>query len=150
MANLKPTYVIFITENDVLGGGFPLYHIDRKISELNNKLFCDGSHIIYVNGAYTNESEPIGMLIHDFKCKSANEMHYPILADRARYFKETEGGQEHMCKLMEEYGKEVSIKSAVDTARRYGASESAILADIMEQFGLSESEAKDYLLKKSA
>ncbi|MCD7847841.1 MAG: PD-(D/E)XK nuclease family transposase [Oscillospiraceae bacterium] len=150
---LKPAYVIFITENDVLGGGLPLYHIDREIKELD-KPFEDGSHIIYVNGAYTNESEPIGKLIHDFKCKSASEMHYTILADRARYFKETEGGQEHMCKLMEDFRDEIvkdsEIYGFVKSARLYGIAEDAILKDIVEQFGLSESEAKGYLLKKSA
>jgi len=55
-----------------------------------------------------------------------------------------------MCKLMEDMRNDVAIKATVDTARRYGVSESAILADIMEQFGLSESEAKGYMLKKSA
>ena len=41
------TYVIFITEHDVLKGGLPLYHINRKIEE-NGMTFCDESHIIYV------------------------------------------------------------------------------------------------------
>ena len=29
---LNETYVIFITENDVLGHGLPIYHIDRVIN----------------------------------------------------------------------------------------------------------------------
>ena len=33
--NLKESYVIFITESDVLGKGFPLYHIERMIQETN-------------------------------------------------------------------------------------------------------------------
>lgn len=59
-----------------------------------------------------------------------------------------------MSKLIEdmltEYGKEMAIVSAVDTARRYCVSESVILADIMKRFNLSESEAESYMLKKSA
>ena len=46
--NLCESYVIFITENDVLGKGLPLYHIDRVISE-TGEFFGDDSHIIYVN-----------------------------------------------------------------------------------------------------
>lgn len=30
---LNETYVIFITEHDVLGGGQPIYHVDRTIKE---------------------------------------------------------------------------------------------------------------------
>ncbi|MCD7733364.1 MAG: PD-(D/E)XK nuclease family transposase [Oscillospiraceae bacterium] len=144
--NLKPSYVIFITERDILGGGFPLYHIDRRIEELDYESFGDGSHIVYVNGEYKNEETPIGMLMHDFRCTSADEMHYDILANRVRYFKETEGGRVQMCKMMEE----LTIMTTIETARRYGVSEDTILADIMKQFELSETEAKEYMLKKSA
>ena len=45
---LKETYVIFITENDVLKGGLPIYHVERAILE-TGKLFNDKAHIIYVN-----------------------------------------------------------------------------------------------------
>lgn len=33
---IKDSYVIFITQNDVLKGGLPIYHIDRTIKELKN------------------------------------------------------------------------------------------------------------------
>ena len=45
---LPDTYVIFITENDVLHDNLPLYNIRRRIDE-NAKCFEDGSRIIYVN-----------------------------------------------------------------------------------------------------
>jgi predicted transposase/invertase (TIGR01784 family) len=32
---LRDTYVIFITENDVMGGGKEVYHVNRKIEELS-------------------------------------------------------------------------------------------------------------------
>ncbi|MCD7736995.1 MAG: Rpn family recombination-promoting nuclease/putative transposase, partial [Lachnospiraceae bacterium] len=90
IVKLAPAYVIFITENDVLGGGLPMYHINRTVEEMNHKVFGDGSHIIYVNGAFDDESSQIGMLMHDFRCTSAEDMHFAVLADRVRYFKETE------------------------------------------------------------
>ena len=72
--DLTDTYVIFITENDKFGKGLPLYHIDRKVSELEDALFCDGSHIIYVNGAFRNMDHPVGQLMHDFQCCRADDM----------------------------------------------------------------------------
>ena len=32
--------------------------------------FGDGSHIIYVNGSYKDDSDPVGRLMHDFRCLS--------------------------------------------------------------------------------
>ncbi len=99
---LYDAYVIFITETDVLKGGEPLYHIDRTIRELDHKEFDDGSHIIYLNCAYSDEKTPIGKLVHDLKCTKPDEMYYSALADRVRYFKETKGGKEAVCKAFEE------------------------------------------------
>lgn len=98
---LRDSYVIFITENDVMKHGLPMYHADRVIKELNQDL-KDGSHIIYVNGAYKNDTDPVGKLMHDFRCRSAVDMFYSELAEPVRYYKETEGGQYTMCKAMEE------------------------------------------------
>jgi len=98
---IHDSYVIFITENDCMGQGLPLYHIERTIQE-TGKLFKDGSHIIYVNGSYKNDSTPIGKLMHDFRCTCAIDMFYEALKKPVRHFKETEGGQNQMCKAMEE------------------------------------------------
>ena len=83
---LPETYVIFITANDVLGDGFPLYHIERTIRE-SAKTFNDGAHIICVNGAYRG-NDPIGDLMHDFSCKEAGEMKSTVLAEKAKSLKE--------------------------------------------------------------
>ena len=45
---LNETYVIFITEHDVLRAGLPMYHIDRVVQETGG-LFGDEAHILYVN-----------------------------------------------------------------------------------------------------
>ncbi len=97
---LADTYVIFITENDVLKEGLPLYHIERTIKE-TGKDFGDGSHIIYVNSTIRDETA-LGKLMHDFFCTDPNEMYYKTLADRARYFKENEKGVNTMCQMMQE------------------------------------------------
>ena len=99
--DIHDSYVIFITENDVIGAGLSLYHIDRMIKETGEG-FVDGSHIIYVNGSYKNDSDPIGKLMHDFRCTNPEDMFYSLLAEQVRYFKETEGGRKDMCKAVEE------------------------------------------------
>ena len=102
---LPETYVIFITENDVLGGNLPIYHIDRTIQE-SKELFQDESHIIYVNSQITDETE-LGKLMQDFRCTSAKDMNNPVLAKRVSYFKEDQEGVAVMCKEMELMREEV-------------------------------------------
>ena len=53
------------------------------------------------HAAYRDES-PIGLLMHDFSCKNPDDMHYKVLADKIRYFKEDENGVAAMCKIMED------------------------------------------------
>ena len=96
---LPESYVIFITRDDILGYGLPIYHIDRQIKELN-EAFQDEAHIIYVNSRKQNDTE-LGKLMHDLHCKKADEMHCPILAKRVDELKETQKGVELMCHEME-------------------------------------------------
>ena len=96
---LPESYVIFITRDDILGYGLPIYHIDRQIKELN-EAFQDEAHIIYVNSRNQDDTE-LGRLMHDLHCKKADEMHSPILAKRVYELKETQKGVELMCHAME-------------------------------------------------
>ena len=107
LENLVETYVIFITEHDVLGKGKPIYHIDRVIKETGEN-FGDEAHILYVNGEYRDES-PIGTLMHDFSCTNAKDIKYRTLAERVRYFKEDEKGVAAMCKAMEDMRDEAAL-----------------------------------------
>ena len=102
-SDLPETFVIFITENDVIGEGLPLYKIERKITN-TGKSFDDGEHIIYVNGAYDNKDDTsdLAKLIHDFRCKKADEMVLTPFADIMKFLKETPKGVDRMCKIMEE------------------------------------------------
>ena len=113
---LPETYVIFITESDVMGVNKPIYHIDRIINE-TGKPFNDEAHIIYVNGAYRDES-PLGLLMHDFACINPEDMHYKILADKTRYFKEDEKGVAAMCRAVEELCNDAKIEEKRETAIR--------------------------------
>lgn len=112
---LSETYVIFITEHDVLKAGQPIYHIDRIIQETGTS-FGDGSHILYVN-AQIKDNTALGQLMHDFDCTRAEEMHYPILANRVRYFKEDQEGVATMSRIFEEIKREAAQEAARKTAR---------------------------------
>lgn len=80
------------------------------------ELFDDGSHIIYVNGAYRDES-PIGKLMHDFSCTQPKDMNYKVLADRSRFFKEEEEGVAIMCKAMEDMRNQTAKEKALQIAK---------------------------------
>lgn len=98
--SLPETFVVFITENDVIGKGKALYPVERCFLD-SGEIFDDGSHIIYANGSYRDET-PIGKLMHDFSCTNPSEMYYGVLADRTRFFKESKEGIAVMCKAMED------------------------------------------------
>ncbi len=149
---LPETWVIFITENDVMGKGLPLYPIERCFLETGER-FEDGSHILYVNGAYRGDT-PIGKLMHDFSCTDAADMYYGILANRVRFFKESKEGIEIMCKAMEDMRNE-SLQEGIRegmkaTARRMLAAGKYALEEIVNISGLSLEEVKQLKADRSA
>ena len=116
--NIPDSYVIFITENDVMKGNQPIDPVERYVVVGENKvLFDDGSHIIYVNGKYRGNDE-IGKLMHDFSCTNPDDMNYEALAKKARYYKQDKKGVAAMCKIMEDMRNEAVLENARETARR--------------------------------
>lgn len=112
--DLPESYVIFITENDVLNQGLSIYKIERTVNQ-TSVLFGDGSHIMFVNGQY-NGDDSIGKLMHDFRCKNAEEMNYSVLANKVKYFKTDEGGSNAMCRMMEDMRNETAYAAKKDNA----------------------------------
>ena len=130
---LPETYIIFITEKDVLGRGKAVYRIDRMID--GDEPFGDGAHIVFVNGAFRGDT-PIGQLMHDFNCTNVEEFCHPALRQRTRYFKEDTEGVGSMCRMMEEMRNEVALESKIatwiDDAKK-----------MMERFHVSREDAVD-------
>lgn len=129
---LPETYTIFITENDIYGKGLPFYPIER-MNMATGEMFGDGEHILYVNGSYRGDDE-IGNLMHDFSCSDPDDMINKDLADRSRYFKETEEGVETVCKVMEEMRTEKERETRLDDIR-----------NLMDTLKLSVEQAMDAL-----
>ena len=119
--------MIFITRDNILGYGLPIYHIDRQIKEIN-KAFQDEVHIIYVNSRKQDDTE-LGRLMHDLHCKSADEVHSPVLAKRVHELKETQKGVELMCHEMEKIyseGMESGEKRGIEKGELKKAKETAL------------------------
>jgi len=112
--DLRESYVIFITEHDVLGEGEPVYVIERTIVK-SGRLFGDGEHIIYVNCAHSDAATELGKLVHDLTCSNPDEMYFMQIAEVVRYFKETEEGREEMCKLLDDLINEAVTEAVAET-----------------------------------
>lgn len=134
---LNETYVIFITENDVLRGGLPIYHINRIIEEMG-KSFGDEAHIIYVNSQIKDDTA-LGKLMHDFTCTNPDDMNYSVLAQRVRYFKEDTKGVATMCRAFEEV-REEAAREAAEKAKR---DQSIKIARKMLKTGMAYEEIAD-------
>ena len=146
--DLPETYVVFITENDVMGKGKPLYQIERCFLGTGER-FEDGSHILYVNGAYRDES-PIGKLMHDFSCTNPSDMYYGVLADRVKFFKESKEGIAVMCKAMEDMRNQTLKEGMMEVALRMLKAGKYALDEIAAISGLPLDEVKKLKADKTA
>ena len=131
----------------MLRGGLPIYHINRIIEEMG-KSFGDEAHIIYVNSQIKDDTA-LGKLMHDFTCTNPDDMNYPVLAQRVRYFKEDTKGVAAMCRAMEKMRDETEHETSVKHAL-------AMLADgvpcekVAKYTDLSIEEVRALAEKKSA
>ena len=74
-------------------------YISRKIRE-NGKDFPDRAHIIYVDSKNQEDTE-LGRLMHDFHCKSPEEMYHSVLQKQVFRLKKTREGVNFMCREMD-------------------------------------------------
>jgi hypothetical protein len=153
---LRDTYVIFLTENDVMGGGQEVYVYERR-EKKSGKFLCDGTHIIYVNGA-TRSATEIGRLVHDLQCPDAAKMYFEVLRQRVSQFKNSEEGRYTMCRAMERIAERNKAEGRAEgkaegeargkretmlaTAKRMLKSGMLALKDIAKFSGLSLAEVK--------
>ena len=111
---LPDTYVIFITENDVLHDNLPLYNIRRRIDE-NAKCFEDGSRIIYVNSQRRDDTA-LGKLMQDLYCTEPKNLHYHEFAERMEFLKYSKEGEEKMTDVIAARKAEALAKEAAKKA----------------------------------
>ena len=141
---LRDTYVIFITENDVMKRGKDAYSYQRREDDTGECL-GDGTHIIYVNGA-TRSATEIGKLVHDLLCRDAAKMYFDVLRKRVSQFKNSEEGRRTMCeaveRIAERRGARVKRETMLATAKRLLANGKLVLKEIAQCTGLSLAQVK--------
>ena len=96
-------------------------YISRKIRE-NGKNFPDSAHIIYVDSKNQEDTE-LGRLMHDFHCKSAEEMYHSVLQKQVFRLKRTREGVNFMCREMDKIyrdGERVGEKIGQERGEKIG------------------------------
>ena len=88
--------------------------------------------------------------MHDFSCTDPADMHYGVLADRVRFFKESKEGVATMCKAMEDMRNQTLREGMMEVARRMLAAGKYALEEIAEISGLSLDEVKKLQTGQSA
>ena len=113
---IRNIHILFITEEDYYHKGYPVYHIQRTIKELNHCPFKDRMNLYYVNGQYRNQDE-LGYLMHDFSCSDYQKMVIEELRDSVRKIKTREKEKQEMCELLEEFAKSERAQGRLEGKR---------------------------------
>ena len=104
--NLPARYVIIISQNGYNCYGEPIQEF--VYTSKSGKFSDDKTHIVYVNGKNKDNAD-LGKLMQDLNNKDYETMNYKSLADKVKYYKTTEKGQEAMnAKLKELLNKELN------------------------------------------
>lgn len=138
--------VVFISTFDIFNGSLPLYHVDRIVRE-TGKVVDNGFEEVYVNTKIKDNSE-VSELMDIFVNDNAYNSKFPKTSDGKHRYKETEGGLNDMCEIMEKIAKEErtegklellfdlvkdGIITIAEAARRVNMTEAAFTAN-MKQF----------------
>ena len=85
-------------------------------------------------------------LMHDFGCTDADNMNYPLMAEKTRYLKESPKGVSDMCKVIEDMRKqeraEGRAEERAELARRMLSAGKYSTDEIGELTGLSHDEIR--------
>ena len=134
-SKLPESYVIFITDKDILGEGEQLYRIERVIRKYGS-LFRDGSHILYFNTARQDDNA-LGKLARDFKEANPKEIQSEVLSHRVASLKEGKldrEGEKKMNVLLEKYRKK-AVEEGIEKGMEKGQNRLALLVGRLLEAG---------------
>ncbi len=97
--NVPNVCMVFISRFDIFRGNFPLYHVDRRVRETGT-VVNNGFEEVYVNTEIKNNSD-VSELMEVFVKDDIYNSKFPKTSDGKRRYKETEGGLNAMCEIME-------------------------------------------------
>ena len=136
---LPETYVIFITENDVLNCNLPIYNIERTIKQNNND-FNDGSHIIYVNSKIQDDT-PLGKLMQDMYCTDPAKLNYKEFAPKMEFLKYSKEGEQEMTDILDfyikKYGEALAEQKVQEAKEKTARQENIVFATNLLNSGMS-------------
>ena len=137
---LRDTYVIFITETDVMKRGQGMYVFDR-MDRTSGLDFGDGAHVVYANGTWRGNDD-LGRLMHDFNCSDPSDMNFDVLSKQVYKFKNSEEGRREMCEAMERIEARGKRETMLATAKRMLKDGVLALKDIARYSGLTLAQVK--------
>ena len=137
---LRDTYVIFITETDVMKRGQGMYVFDR-MDRTSGLDFGDGAHVVYANGTWRGNDD-LGRLMHDFNCSDPSDMNFDVLSKQVYKFKNSEEGRREMCEAMERIEARGKRETMLATAKRMLKDGVLALKDIARYSGLTLAQIK--------
>lgn len=105
--------VVFISKFDIFDGNLPLYHVDRIVRE-TGKVLSNGFDEVYVNTKIKDGSE-ISELMEVFINDTAYNSKFPKTSAGKHRYKETEGGLDVMCEIMEKLRDEAKNEGKLET-----------------------------------
>ena len=144
VGKLRDTYVIFITETDVMKRGQGMYVFDR-MDRTSGLDFGDGAHVVYANGTWRGNDD-LGRLMHDFNCSDPSDMNFDVLSKQVYKFKNSEEGRREMCEAMERIEARGEARgkreTMLATAKRMIESGMLAVKDIARFSGLSLAQVK--------
>ena len=137
---LPEQWVIFVMEEDPFGEGQSHYLFERMQTDGDLGL-CDGTHILYVNGAYRGD-DALGQLMADFCQSDPAHIRHPRLRERVEYCKSNPKEVGEMCEILEQMRQEAMEKGMAKGIEK--GTERTLLNDVrslMETLGLSAQQA---------
>ena len=115
--NVPDVIAIYISKFDMFQSEKTVYHIDRVVRE-TGEVQDNGLQEIYVN-TKIDDGTDIAELMHIFTDADAYDFEkFPKVSKRKKQFKESEGGNEEMCDLVENYAKECAEAAAKEAAEK--------------------------------
>ncbi len=83
--------------------------------------------------------------MHDLSCSDPNDMINEELADRTRYFKETEEGVSTVCKVIEEMQDEKERETITEAIKNIMETLKLTVNQAMDALKIPDSEREEYL-----
>ena len=103
-------YIVYISEFDFLKGDKTIYHVEKVLRETGQSI-GDGLHEIFVN-TVIDDGTDIAELMSCFTKKEVKNSKFPALSGEIKRLKETEGGMQAVCEVMQKY-EQLAVEEAM-------------------------------------